>query len=84
MPDIRNELSGLVKSYVKEKYPYVREVKFNRITESGPKRGLNLYTLEGYAIVMVGSIPNPQPKRFLITVSITRDGRVVDTRGLVH
>ena len=84
MPDIRSELAGLVNTFVKKKYRDVREVKFNRITESGPKRGLNLYTMEGYAIVQVGNIPNPQPKRFRVTVYATRDGRVVETRGLVY
>ena len=83
MPDIRSELAGLVKSFVKKKYRHVQEVTINRITESGPKRGLNLDTMEGYAIVQVGTIPNPQPKRFRITVYATRDGRIVDSRGLV-
>jgi len=76
---------AVVKGFLVEKYGNkfgaIQTIRFARITQSGPVRGLNVYKLEGVTTVRVGNIPTLEPKGFNITVLATRDGRIVDRRG---
>ena len=76
---------AVVKDFIIKKYGNkfgaIQNIKFARITQSGPVRGLNIYKLEGVTTMLVGNIPSLQAKGFSITVWATRDGRMVDRRG---
>lgn len=78
---------AVVKGFIVEKYGdqigTIQNIKFRRITESGPTRGLNIYKLEGVTTVLVGDIPCLQAMGFSITVQATRDGRMVDRKGRI-
>jgi len=78
---------AVVKGFIVEKYGNkagaIRNIKFARITQSGPLRGLNIYKLEGVTTVLVANIPSLEPKGFSITVLVTSDGRIVDRRGRI-
>jgi len=78
---------AVVKGFIVEKYGNkvgaIQSIKFRRITQSGPTRGLNIYKLEGITTVRVGNIPTLEAKGFSITVLATRDGRIVNRRGRI-
>ena len=75
----------VVKGFLVEKYGSkvraIQNIKFTRVTQSGPTRGLNVYKLEGVTTMRVGNIPTLLPKGFSITVLATSDGRIIDRRG---
>lgn len=81
--DRRPALEEVVRSFITRKYRRIQNIRFIKITESGPTRGLNVYKIEGITTVLMGDIPTLLAKGFHITVYATRDGRVVDKQGNV-
>ena len=81
--DQRPQLEEVVRSLINQKYPRIRDIRFTRITESGPTRGLNVYKIEGITTVLLGDLGALQAKGFHFTIHATRDGRIVDKRGNV-
>jgi len=82
-PDWQEVVKGFIVEKYGNKVGAILNIKFARITQSGPTRGLNIYKLEGVTTVRVGNIPTLEPKGFSITVLTTRDGTIVDRRGRI-
>ena len=47
MQDIRKGIANVARAYIKKTYTGVREIQIGRITQSGPRHGLNLCSLNG-------------------------------------
>jgi len=81
--DWQEVVKGFIVQRYGDKFGAIQSIKFRRITESGPIRGLNIYKLEGVTTMLVGNIPTLQAQGFSITVLVTRDGRIVDRQGRI-